>query len=100
MSLDEFKRSLALAEPSERLGPALCALWWDAKGDWERAHRCVAERDDAESAWAHAYLHRSEGDSANAGYWYRRALRQPVSGPVAEEWAAMVSALLEASADR
>ncbi len=24
-------------------------------------------------AWVHAYLHRKQGDTSNAGYWYERA---------------------------
>jgi hypothetical protein len=49
----------------------------------------------------HAYLHRVEGDSANAAYWYRRAGRPVPKGPQREEWAAIAEALLaKAVADR
>jgi hypothetical protein len=36
--------------------------------------------------WAHALVHRIEGDDANAGYWYRRAGRTRHAGSVREEW--------------
>ena len=59
------------------MGPQLAALWWAAKGDWDRAHKIVQDESDANSAWVHAYLHRVEGDLGNAGYWYRQA-GQPI----------------------
>ena len=75
-------------------GPLL-ALWWDARGDWEKAHAVAQDVDGADGAWVHAYLHRKEGDVSNAGYWYRRA-RQPVAqGDLRAEWEAMVRVLLE-----
>lgn len=42
-------------------------------GDWEGAHEIVQQHSDAFSCLIHAYLHRVEGDSGNAAYWYRRA---------------------------
>lgn len=42
----------------------------------------------------HAYLHRREGDAANAGYWYRRAGRQPFRGTLEEEWTALMQELM------
>ena len=49
------------------------ALWHDATGDWDGAHRVAQDVETPEGAWVHAYLHRKEGDIGNAGYWYRRA---------------------------
>ena len=90
----EFRASLAEAAPDATLSPQLRALWWAAKGDWDQAHKIVQDEDDANSAWVHAYLHRVEGDLANAGYWYRRA-GQPVAKDALEtEWERIVNALL------
>ena len=75
MDLAAFERSLDEATPPADLDPPLAALWWDAKQDWNRAHDLVAQDVSAAAAWVHAYLHRKEGDNANAGYWYRRAGR-------------------------
>ena len=88
--LEEFRR-----RGSEGLSGPLLALWWAGQGDWHRAHEMAQEIDSPESAWVHAYLHRREGDRANAAFWYRRAGR-PVAGTTAEaEWETIVGALLE-----
>lgn len=51
------------------------AMELDAIEDWEAAHRIVQHWDTPEANWIHAYLHRKEGDSWNANYWYDRANR-------------------------
>lgn len=89
-----FKRSLSKSEPPVGLSPALAALWWAGKNDWHKAHKLVMSEDGAECAWVHAYLHRLEGDLDNARYWYRQARRPAASGELADEWAAIVAALL------
>ena len=73
MTLDEFRQSLTATEPPAGLTHALAGLWWDAKGDWTRAHESAQQDEGVEGAWVHAYLHRKEGDQSNAAYWYRRA---------------------------
>ena len=94
VNLDTFKTSLQRPEPPE-LGPALQALWWDAQGDWDRAHACAqVDEADPSAAWVHAYLHRKEGDLANAAYWYRRAGRPMAREELKAEWFAIAIALL------
>ncbi len=51
------------------------AMELDAIEDWEAAHRIVQHWDTPEANWIHAYLHRKEGDTWNANYWYDRANR-------------------------
>jgi len=97
MSPDELRRSVAGATPPAGFSPALAALWWAAKDDWQRAHRLVMDESDADCAWVHAYLHRQEGDLDNARYWYRQARREPAQGDLAAEWAAIAAALLQGS---
>ena len=95
MDLAGFTASLALAMPPAGLSPALAALWWAGKGEWERAHAIVMKcEDDADSAWVHAYLHRVEGDTGNAHYWYRQAKRPAAEGPLPAEWDSLVGTLL------
>jgi len=94
MTLDSFKRTIGEPAPSDRLAPALQALWWAAKGDWNRAHVFVQDDPSREAAWVHAYLHRVEGDLGNAGYWYRKAGRPAASGSHEAEWDAIAAALL------
>ena len=95
MDLAVFRASLAAAAPLEGLGPALQALWWDAKGDWDRAHALAQADEGGAGDWVHAYLHRKEGDPGNADYWYRRAGKPASRTPFAEEWAAIAAELLE-----
>lgn len=76
------------------LPPWLAALWYDAKGDWKNAHDLVNDLSDERSAWVHAYLHRKEGDTGNAGYWYRRAGKPIPSISLDNEWVDLVKSLL------
>ncbi|MCC7282103.1 MAG: hypothetical protein IT556_06945 [Acetobacteraceae bacterium] len=100
MELPAFLASLSAAAPPAGLGAPLVALWHDARGDWQAAHQAVqAHEGEPQSDWVHAYLHRKEGDNANAGYWYRRAGRAPGSGPLAAEWQAIAAAMLGAAAN-
>jgi hypothetical protein len=96
MTLDDFKASLHDTTAPSGLSPLLLALWHDAKGSWDAAHGVAQDVDDKEGAWVHAYLHRKEGDAANAGYWYRRAGRPHSRAPLDEEWNEIASALLAA----
>ena len=96
MGLAAFKQSLTHAAPPPGLPPALEALWWDAKGDWAKAHHCVDHEESKDAARVHAYLHRKEGDAGNAAYWYRRARRPVCRSGLAEEWTAIAEALLAA----
>lgn len=89
MTVEEFKT----ADPRQLEG-LLLALWWDLQGDWDRAHGIAQEIEDADGSWVHAYLHRKEGDIANAGYWYRRAGRRAANGDLGAEWGEIVETLL------
>lgn len=95
MTPSAFKRSLSSKKPPGRLSPALTALWLAGKDFWDKAHDIVMSEDGADCAWVHAYLHRVEGDRDNARYWYRQARREPATGELASEWAAIVAALLK-----
>jgi hypothetical protein len=93
--LQDFTDSLRRAdEPPWELAAPLLALWYDGKGDWDRAHETVQDDESRDAAWVHAYLHRKEGDSGNARYWYRRAGREASDLPLEREWDEIVSQLL------
>jgi hypothetical protein len=94
MTLETFRASLSAAAPPADLDAPLTGLWWMAKGDWKRAHGSVDDEEGADAAWVHAYLHRVEGDLANAGYWYRRAGKPPSTRPLDDEWEEIAGALL------
>ena len=82
------------AADARELQGALLALWWDAKGDWEKAHEIAQDVVGADGAWVHAYLHRKEGDLGNAAYWYRRAGRAMARGDWRVEWEGIVGEML------
>jgi hypothetical protein len=100
MDLPAFRASLAEASPPESLTPALEALWLDAHGDWNGAHRAAQADEGGAGDWVHAYLHRKEGDNANAAYWYRRACKSVCRDSLEEEWGMIASALLDQRAGR
>ncbi len=94
MTVAEFRESLASEEPPAELSHALLGLWWDAKGDWTRAHESAQKDEGLAGSWVHAYLHRREGDEGNAGYWYTRARKPHCKDTLNEEWQQILEALL------
>lgn len=56
------------------------------EGDWEAAHELVQDHEDPLSCLIHGYLHREEGDSGNAAYWYRRAGEAMPDNTLEAEW--------------
>lgn len=94
MNVSSFKESLLNNEPPQKASVYLQALWYDAKSDWNKAHLLIQDVDNSNASWIHAYLHRKEGDTANADYWYRRAGKQRPSVSLQEEWETIVIVLL------
>jgi hypothetical protein len=94
MDLTEFRASIAATGPPAGLSMPLLTLWWEAKGDWQRAHACAQDDRSPAGSIVHAYLHRVEGDLSNAGGWYSRAGRPPATVPLAEEWEALAREFL------
>lgn len=96
MTLEEFKTAISEnSTPPENLSKELKALWCERAGDWNGAHDYVGQAPGKDSAWVHAYLHRVEGDTWNANYWYDRAGQSmPTELSLEEEWEAIVSHFL------
>lgn len=94
MDLASFRKSLSENAPPKDASVYLQSLWYDAKGDWERSHTIIQDVPDKNAAWIHAYLHRKEGDTGNADYWYSRAGRRRSSKTLADEWEQIVVALI------
>ena len=94
MTFDKFLESFDLADPEVNWAPLLKAMWWERKGDWDRAHEIAQEIETVDGSWIHAYLHRKEGDFGNAAYWYRRANRPVCTTTLDEEWQQIVQELL------
>jgi hypothetical protein len=96
MNIAAFQSSIGKDEFPVDLSAPLQALWWDAKGDWTRAHQLVDELETPEGMAVHAYLHRKQGEQWNADYWYRLAGRTYHRVDLADEWTALVQGLLRA----
>jgi len=84
--LKQERTDMTIAEFAENDGlfpqSPLRALWLAGRGEWEQAHEIAQSDENLDGAWVHAYLHRVEGDTSNANYWYRRAGRpNPSGGP-------------------
>jgi len=94
MNLEEFRQSLLGDGPPQGLSVALAGLWWDAKGDWTKAHLSAQQDEGPSGAWVHAYLHRKEGDSSNAAYWYQRAGKPLARTSLKDEWLEIAGSLL------
>ncbi|WP_299762214.1 hypothetical protein [uncultured Pontibacter sp.] len=95
MNLTTFKTSLSASTPPPEANVYLQALWHEAKGNWEKAHVLIQNLPDQNAAWIHSYLHRKEGDTWNADYWYGRAGRERPQQTLEEEWQSISAALLE-----
>jgi hypothetical protein len=94
MIFEEFRRTLDGTRPPVGASPLLTALWWDAKGNWAKAHEIAQDVESPDGAWVHAYLHRKEGDDGNAAYWYRRAKKVSSRTSLEAEWEEIVRELL------
>ena len=97
MICEELRTSLGGNQPPNGLTVPLLALWWDAKDDWNRAHEIAQSVETPDAAWVHAYLHRKQGDTGNAAYWYRQASQPNSTLPLDLEWEEIISALLARS---
>ena len=96
MDYETFVKSVSeKSAPDSQLSLPLQALWWERKGDWDKAHARGQEAGSQEGDRVHAYLHRREGDEGNASYWYRRANSQKPNVSLDEEWQHLAEQLLD-----
>jgi len=93
-TLAAFEATLIKSAPPPEINPLLQALWHERRGDWTRAHEITQDIDSRDASWVHAYLHRREGDLANARYWYTHAGKRPQTGSLDDEWRTLVETLL------
>jgi hypothetical protein len=94
MTFKEFKSTLIESSVPKGLSVELEALWYDGKGDWNQSHEVIQDVNSKNAAWIHAYLHRKEGDSGNAKYWYSRAGKSMPDLSLDEEWKSLVEHFL------
>ena len=91
MTSENFKNALVQNNIPNNISSLLQALWYDAKGNWKAAHE-IAQSQEGTLAFdqLHAYLHRKEGDSFNAKYWYNRCGASIPSVSLQDEWEQLV----------
>ncbi len=94
MTIEEFKTYIDQQKRPEGIDTVLLALWEVKSGNWGQAHRIVQNESSRMAARVHAYLHRVEGDEANAGYWYSQAGVPVAKNRPDEEWEEIVNELL------
>jgi hypothetical protein len=94
MTLDELIKTLKDAHPASHLSETVKSLWWDKKGNWDRAHRIAQRILTPEGSVVHAYLHREEGVLWNADYWYARAGRTRPTVSLETEWRQLAAEML------
>jgi hypothetical protein len=98
--MTEFINTLDFDHPPANLSQAVLGLWWDAKGNWDKAHACVDASTDEAGIRVHAYLHRKEGDFVNAAYWYGRVGRTAPAISLAAEAEALLRDLVASRDDK
>ena len=95
MTFQDFKASLTQDTPPHPLSQELQALWYDGKGNWHESHEIAQVVDTPTHCLIHAYLHRKEGDTWNANYWYNKAGRKMPAVSLDQEWENIARELLE-----
>ena len=94
-----YKSFIALVEatdcPPNSWSDELSSLWWEAKGNWRKAHNLIDAKESRTANRIHAYLHRKEGDDWNARYWYHRANQLMPNTSLEEEFITLVNDILE-----
>lgn len=94
MTFDEFVNCVEDDRQPTQLSETLISLWWDKKGDWDKAHSIAQKIPTIQGSAVHAYLHREEGVLWNADYWYSRAGRQRPDISLDKEWRLLVEEML------
>jgi hypothetical protein len=94
MNFETFQQSLSTNTPPANCSVYLQSLWHDAKGDWDKAHTLIQDLPDKTASWIHAFLHRREGDTFNANYWYNKAGKRMPGYSLEQEWEELVKAML------
>ena len=94
MTLEEYIKSIEADRPPSGISETLRSLWWDKKGNWDRAHSIAQDIPSVQGSAVHAYLHREEGVIWNADYWYTRAGRTRPDVALDIEWQQLVVEML------
>lgn len=94
MNFEEFILTIGKSKPPDESNKYLTILWYDAKGKWDIAHNLAQAIYNRDGSRLHAYLHRKEGDLANASYWYSNADIEMPDISLNVEWEELVKKYL------
>jgi hypothetical protein len=94
MNFEDFEGSLKHDIAPANITKELEAMWYAGKNLWDQSHDIAQDIHTTNGSWIHAYLHREEGDTGNAGYWYRKAGKTFPAYSLTQEWEVIVKALL------
>ena len=93
MEYEKFIELTKNNEPSSELKGIYLALWYAKKDNWDMAHNITQDIHTETASWIHAYLHRVEGDTSNANYWYRQCYKSTYIGSLKNELNDIIKAL-------
>ena len=85
MQYDDFIKLTKESKPSDKLSGIHLAIWYAVKDNWDMAHNIIQDINTETASWIHAYLHRVEGDIANAKYWYNHSKKEPCTESLKSE---------------
>ena len=85
MQYDDFIKLTKESKPSDKLSGVHLAIWYAVKDNWDMAHNIIQDINTKNASWIHAYLHRVEGDIANAKYWYNHSKKEPCTESLKSE---------------
>ncbi len=94
MNFEEYLKSIDNDSPSSQLSETLTSLWWDKKGNWDRAHTIAQDIPTNEGTLLRSSRRLCEGVLWNADYWYSRAGRKRPNIPLVKEWKILVEEML------
>ena len=85
MNYNNFIQSTKNINPPSSLTQIELAIWHVVNNNWENAHNLAQKIDNEIGSWIHAHIHRIEGDTSNANYWYSKANREYPKSTLQEE---------------
>ncbi len=94
MTIIQWQDSLKQQNPPKELNNIQKSLWYISKGNWDKAHSIVQFIFSKNAAWVHAFIHRVEGDNANANFWYRNAGKEFPNTDQKQEYNQLVETLV------
>jgi len=94
LSIEKFQESIQQGEIPGGLSESLQALWYEAKGQVDKANRLVKSDGGTQSLRVQAYLARKRGAEVEALEYYTQAGCDPCRLSCEKEWETLVMSFL------